>query len=64
MPRGPNGKWRPCNEGRRKPTPPDAAAAGGVRPARLSPEERSAIAKRASDARWRSRWIPLSSSCC
>lgn len=39
----------------RRPKPPDAAAGGRARAAKLSAEERSAIAKRASDARRRKR---------
>ena len=39
-------------EDRRK-TPPDPAAGGRARAAKMSPEARSASAKRAAEARWR-----------
>ena len=37
---------------RPRPTPPDAASGGRARAAKLTPEQRSASAKRASQARW------------
>lgn len=38
---------------RRKPAPPDAKLGGRARAAKMTQEERSASAKRASDARWK-----------
>ena len=38
---------------RRRPKPPDAKLGGRARAAKMTPEERSAVAKRASDARWK-----------
>ncbi|MCY4661137.1 MAG: RNA-binding protein [Acidobacteria bacterium] len=37
----------------RRPTPPDPKTGGRARAAKMTAEQRSAVAKRASDARWK-----------